>query len=108
MRSATAGSGGAALAVPGGGTLAGTGDLDLAVARRSVRHELREQPRRRGRDGLDGPREGLLVRLRRLGHPADLAHVLERRVPDVLLGRRGVVVMKWADVSAHGRTLASA
>ena len=70
-------------------------------ARRSRRHELAEQARGRLGDGLNRTHEGLLVRLARAVHAADLAHVLQRGGLDLERGGRRLVVMQWADVSAH-------
>ena len=51
---------------------------------------------------VDGPRERLLVGLRRLREAADLAHVLQRRRLDLVVGRRRLEVVEGADVPAHG------
>ena len=55
--------------------------LDLAVTRRSRRHELGEQMLRHVRDLVDRAGEDRLVRLRRLRGAAHLAHVLQRSGP---------------------------
>src|SRR5690242_11174336 len=79
--------------------------LDLAVLRRGSRHELLEQVLGHVGDLVDGTVEGVLVRARRLGRPADLAHVLQRGVVDLL--RRGgrLEVVERADVAAHASSL---
>src|SRR5579864_6297760 len=79
--------------------------LDLAVARRGVGHERREQVVRRVRDLVDRAREGLLVRLRRLREPADLPHVLLGRGAHFVLGRGRFEVVERMDVPAHGLIL---
>src|SRR5215212_7387324 len=84
-----------------GGTLAQLRRLDLAVLRRRGRHERVEQPRRDLDDLVDRAIEGFLIRLRGLRRAADLAHVLERRGADLLLGGGWLEVVKGADVAAH-------
>src|SRR6185312_3228642 len=84
------------------GTLAGALDLAGPVARRCGGDELVEQRLAGLGHCGDSAVEGLLVDLRRLGHAADLAHVLQCGRLGVLVGARGLVIMKWADVSAHG------
>ena len=56
-------------------------------------------------DTIHGTLERLLVRTRGLAEAAQLAHELERRVPDLGLGRRGLEVVELADVAAHGTTV---
>src|SRR5438067_78729 len=75
--------------------------LDLPILRRSGRHQLVEQLRRRRGDRLDRPLERLLVRARRLVEAADLADVLQGGLVDLGLGRRRVEVEEGADVAAH-------
>src|SRR5690349_10886948 len=61
--------------------------LDLAVPGRRGRDQRVKQPHRRGGDLLDGSLERGLVGLGWLGGSADLAHVLERRGANLLVGR---------------------
>jgi hypothetical protein len=84
-----------------GEALATLRGLLLAILRRSGRRQPGKQcPGRRG-DLLDGMVEGLLIRLRRLRRTADLAHVLQRRVLDLVLARGWLEVMQGSDVSTH-------
>src|ERR1700752_512932 len=62
------------------GPRATLGRLLLAVLRRCGGHEVLEQVLRDVRDLADGAVEDLLVGRGRTGGPADLAHVLQRRV----------------------------
>ena len=57
-----------------------------------------------GGDLVDGPREGLLVGLRRLAEAADLAHEPEGGGPH-LLGRDRLLVSQGLDAPAHSRNL---
>src|SRR6266511_3689571 len=75
--------------------------LAFAVARLRRRHELVQQARRRLSNYVDRTGEGSFVRLRRLREAADLAHVLQRGGPDLLIGRRRVVVVEGVDVATH-------
>src|SRR5262245_4770361 len=80
--------------------------LGLTVLRRRRGYELLEEMVRGVGDGVDRTREGLLVRARRLVETADLAHVLESRGVDLVVGRLGLEVVERLDVSAHGASLA--
>jgi hypothetical protein len=82
--------------------------MSLAVSRRRGRHQLLEEALRCVCDGVHGTVESLLVRLRRLREPADLAHVLQRGGMDVLFPRRWFEVVERLDVSAHAERLARA
>src|SRR5258705_8601333 len=75
--------------------------LDLAVLRRSRRDQRVEQALGGGGDLVDGPVERVLVRAGRLGEAADLAHVLEGRVPDLVLRGWGLEVEERMDIPAH-------
>src|SRR5262249_9602205 len=86
---------------------AGPRCLDLAITRRRCGHEVGEEMAREVRNLGDGTVEHLLVRLRRLLHPAHLADVLERRRLDLLGGRRWLEVVERLDVPAHTRSLAA-
>ncbi len=78
-----------------------TGRFHLAVPRLCARHERREE-RSCGRgDLVDGPAERGPVRPRRLRDAAQLPHELERGLPDLLLGRRGLGVVERPDAPAH-------
>src|SRR5215210_9019418 len=75
--------------------------LDLAVLRRRIRHEIGEEVHRGVRDLVDRSVKGFLVRVRRLREAADLADVLQRRRPDLVVGRGRLEVEERLDVSAH-------
>src|SRR5580765_6553992 len=79
--------------------------FDLAVLRRSRGHELLQQTRGSCGDFVDRAGESSLVRLRRLREAADLAHVLERGVVDLLVRGGWLVVVERVDVSAHALIL---
>src|SRR6516165_2686903 len=83
---------------------AGTGllRLDLAVARRRARMQRREQRARRLGDLVHGAVEGRGIRLRRPVEAGELAHELQGRGADFLLGRRRLEVEQHLDVAAHG------
>jgi hypothetical protein len=76
--------------------------LPFPRAHLAARGEALEQPRRRARDLVDGAREGLEIRLRRLYRAAHLANELQRGGADLLFGRGRFEVVKDADVAAHG------
>src|SRR6266704_397213 len=59
--------------------------FDLAILRRCRRHELLDQPFRSRGNLVDSAGESCLVRLRRLREAADLPHVLERGIADLLV-----------------------
>src|SRR6185436_5515597 len=80
---------------------AGLFRLDRAVARRRRRDQLVDQLTRRFGHGVDGAVEGLLVGLRRAVEAAELAHELQRRGANLLVGRRRLEVVEVADVAAH-------
>jgi hypothetical protein len=84
-----------------GPALAATLGLDLAVLRRRIGDELVDQPPSRCGDLVDCAGERFLVRLRRVREPADLAHVLKRGVPNLVVGRGRLEVEERLDVSAH-------
>src|SRR5690349_18467945 len=84
------------------GTLAGALDLTGPVARRGRGDELVEQRLAGLGHRGNGAVEGRLVDLRRLRHAADLAHILQGGGLGVVVSARGLVIMEWADVSAHG------
>src|SRR5829696_425781 len=92
-------------AVAQGRPLPGLGRLDLAVLGRRRRHQGVEQPRGGRRDLGDGAVEGLAVGQGRFRRPADLAHVLEGRGLDLVVGRRRLEVGERADVPAHARSV---
>lgn len=93
------------LAEAGDGASPATLRLGLAVLRRSGRDEILEQVLRQVRDLVDGAVERRLVRLRRLGHAADLAHVLQRRRVDLVRARGRIEVVENANIPAHGARL---
>src|SRR5262245_31690571 len=78
--------------------------LDLAIARRPRSLKRRDQPACRLRDLVDGTIKGGRVGLRGLGEAAQLAHELQRRGADLVLGRGRLEVEQRANVAAHGRT----
>jgi len=85
----------------GGGALAGLGGFDLPILRWRGRHQLVEQAHRDVGDRIDRPVESVGVGLRRLGAPADLPHVLQRRTAHLVAGCRRVEVVQRADIPAH-------
>ncbi len=78
----------------------GRGDF-LAAFRRRVGDQRVDQLARDDRDAVDRAVERVLVRLRRLGGPAQLPHELQRRGANLLVGRRRIEVEQLLDVSAH-------
>src|SRR5215203_2603094 len=85
----------------------GLGGLDLAILRRRGGDKVVQQLSSGIGHRRDGLVEGLLVCLRRLGRAADLAHVLQRRGLDLLVGRGWIEVMEGSDVSAHASILST-
>jgi hypothetical protein len=81
------------------------GGLDGAIARRRVGDEAAEQLVRRLRHRLDGAVEGGLVRLGRPIEAAQLAHELQRRGADLLIGGGRLEIMQGPDIAAHGASL---
>jgi hypothetical protein len=67
-----------------------------------------DQPLGGGGHLVDRPLEELLVRLRRLVHPAQLPDELERRGADLVRGRRRREIGECSNVSAHADTLTAA
>ena len=96
---------GAAVRYLGGEALFGAGSrlcrLDLAVLRRRRRDQAVEQLPGRLDNRFDRLLEGLGVRLGGLGRAADLAHVLQRRRLDLVLGRGWIEIVEGPDISAH-------
>src|SRR5262249_5365467 len=64
-------------------------------------YECCKEPGGRLCDLFDGALERVLIRLRRLREPADLADVLQRRAANLFLGRRRLEVVQRADVATH-------
>src|SRR5258708_36689159 len=75
--------------------------LDLAVARRRLRMQRRQQPPRGVGNFDDRALERRLVGLRRLVEAGQLAHELQRRGLDFLLGRGRLEIEQGLDVAAH-------
>jgi MutS-like protein len=73
----------------------------FAISRRSIGLERAEKMDRDSGNVIDGSQEQGFVRLRRLVEPGDLAHVLQRRGPRLLLGHRRIEVEQGLDVPAH-------
>src|SRR5262249_25581821 len=95
-------------AEPARGLLAGARGDDLAIARRSLRHERVDQAPGHDRDLVNGLVEDGLIGLRRFREAAELADELQRRCPDLLVGRGRIEVEERLDVSAHGEAPAIA
>src|SRR5262249_22714104 len=81
--------------------------LDLAVLGSRGRDEVVEQVLREVRDLVHRTVEHGLVGFRRLGHAADLAHVLQRGGVNLFGGRGRIEVVENADVSAHTSMLSA-
>ena len=79
--------------------------LDLAILRCRCRDEVGKEVLRDVCDLVHGAVERRLVRLRRLVHAADLAHVLQRRGVHLLGARGRIEVVENADVPAHAPML---
>src|SRR6266550_3779342 len=79
--------------------------FDLTILGRGGRHELLEQAVRSRGNLVDRAGESCLVRLRRLREAADLAHVLERGVADLLVRGGWLIVVERVDVPAHADIL---
>src|ERR1700693_2743694 len=74
--------------------------LDLAVARRARGGKIMQQATRHVGDLVDGALERRLVGFRGVREAGELAHELERRGADFLLGRRRIEIEQGADVAA--------
>ena len=78
------------------------GGLDLAVLGRRGRHQVVDEVPGDVRDLADRLVEHGLVGRRRLGRAGDLAHELQGRRVDLVVGRGRLEVVEGADVPAHG------
>src|SRR5215203_3180166 len=74
----------------------------LAIARRRVDLQGGDEPLRGLRHLVDGALERGLVRARGTRRPAQLAHELQRRGADLVVGGRRLEVRQRLDVTAHG------
>src|SRR5258708_4875748 len=86
-------------------SLDGLFPFDLARPGRPVTLELGEELEGDLGDVVHRVLAGLLVRLRERLEAAQLAHVLQRRSTNFLLGRGGLEVVQGFDVSAHDRSM---
>src|SRR5688500_6718402 len=89
-------------AEPGGAAGPRLRGLDVAIARRRRGDQGVEQLVSHRGGLVDRALEGRLVRLRRLVEAGELAHELERRGPDLVIGDRRIEVEERLDVAAHG------
>src|SRR5580704_7369210 len=75
--------------------------LNLTVARRRLGMQRRQQAAGRGAHLVDGAVEGFGIGLRRLVEARKLAHELQRRGLDLILGGRRLEIEQRLDVAAH-------
>ena len=73
----------------------------LAVARRLLSGQRRDQPARRIGDLFDRRLEGRRVGARGMGEAAELAHELARGGADLVLARRRIEIEQGSDAAAH-------
>src|SRR5262249_21339158 len=94
--------GGEELAAAANPASAGTLPLAFASAHNAARGQIPEELLGGAGDLVDRALKRRFVVLRRLGHPADLPDILQRRGAHLFRSRRWLKVMKDADVAAHG------